>query len=57
METIKANFMVEPGIGMVQGDVRLKNVRVAYSSEVTSSDQIKTVIDRLGYRVERRDAA
>ena len=41
-----------PGIGVAEGDVKTKNVRVAYSSKITSPEQIDAAIARLGYRVE-----
>ncbi|MFQ6017095.1 MAG: HAD-IC family P-type ATPase, partial [Kiloniellaceae bacterium] len=52
VETIQANLMIERGIGVVDGDVKTKNVRVAYSSNVTSPERIGAAIARLGYRVE-----
>ena len=52
VETIEANLMIEPGIGVAAGDAKAKSVHVAYSSKVTSPERIETAIARLGYRVE-----
>ena len=50
LETIKRHLTSEAGINQVEGDAQTKQVCVAYRPEKVTSDHIKTVIARTGFR-------
>jgi Cu+-exporting ATPase len=55
LETIRANLMLEDGIGGVFGDLKSKRVRVAYRSDSTNPKEIETAVARLGFRVRNEE--
>jgi len=54
LETFRANPALEDGVGEISGDLKTKQVHIAYRAEVTTPGDIETAVSRLGYRV--RDA-